>query len=222
MLDISNVDLPWVRTCLQRHRSVDLQDHDAARAAVALILQEGESGPEFLAIQRSERTGDPWSGHVALPGGRMDPHDPNLAFTAMRETYEEVGIDLERRGTHVGKLDDLRATIQGRVLDLVISPHAFVIDGLHQTKPNPREVQSAFWVPVRTILTQHPASDATGGIEITRTEHGFPAFVHNGYAIWGLTYRILTTLIEVLGGGLAENRRSDETRRRIDGGSAIP
>lgn len=213
MIDISNLDLPWVRSCLERHRPIDLRDHDVARAAVALVLKEGRYGPEFLAIQRSERTGDPWSGHVALPGGRMDPQDPDLAFTAMRETYEEVGIDLERRGTHVGKLDDLRATNQGRILDLVISPYAFVIEGLHETTPNPREVQSAFWVPVRTILSQHPSSDAAMRIETPRTEHGFPAFVHDGHAIWGLTYRILTTLVDVLGGGCAAVGGNGEASR---------
>src|SRR4051812_4516960 len=68
-------------------------------AAIALVLRPSERGePELLMIKRAEHAEDPWSGHVACPGGRMDPDDRDLEATAIRETWEETGIDLARDG----------------------------------------------------------------------------------------------------------------------------
>ncbi|MBD0320648.1 MAG: NUDIX domain-containing protein, partial [Gemmatimonadetes bacterium] len=71
-------------------------------AAVALLLRPSGDGPELLLIRRAEREGDPWSGHMALPGGRADPRDRDAAATAARETLEEVGIDVVRGGRFLG------------------------------------------------------------------------------------------------------------------------
>ena len=77
-------------------------------AAIALVLRPSTVGePELLMIKRAEFERDPWSGHVACPGGRMDPTDPDLEFTAVRETREETGIDLARDGRVLGTLDDI-------------------------------------------------------------------------------------------------------------------
>src|SRR6185503_17634978 len=62
-------------------------------AVVALVLREGLEGPELLVIKRSEAEHDHWSGHMALPGGRVEPEDESLLATAARETFEEVGLD---------------------------------------------------------------------------------------------------------------------------------
>ena len=60
------------------------------RAAVALVLRENAGDPEILLIRRAERKGDPWSGHMAFPGGREDARDESLLETALRETREEL------------------------------------------------------------------------------------------------------------------------------------
>ena len=90
-------------------------------AAIAVTLRMGEREPELLLIKRSEHEGDPWSGHVACPGGRREPGDADLAATAMRETLEETGIDLARVGRVLGTLDDL-ASPRYRGLLVVESP----------------------------------------------------------------------------------------------------
>jgi 8-oxo-dGTP pyrophosphatase MutT (NUDIX family) len=99
---------------------VDLRD--ARRAAVAVTLAPGPEELEVLLIRRAEHEGDPWSGHMAFPGGHHDPTDPTLAATAERETLEEVGIDLARHGRLVSRLDEVQAQARGSALDMVVTP----------------------------------------------------------------------------------------------------
>src|SRR6266581_316587 len=94
---------------LRSHHPTLVEGTEFARAAVAVVLREGAEGAELIVIHRSHRRGDPWSGHMALPGGRQDAADRDLVATVTRETREEVGVDLERHGELLGNLDDLRA-----------------------------------------------------------------------------------------------------------------
>lgn len=48
----------------------------------------------MLFIKRASRASDRWSAHIAFPGGRSEPDDENEKYTAMRETWEEVGLDV--------------------------------------------------------------------------------------------------------------------------------
>ena len=191
------MQIPLISRILKGYRASEITDEPVARAAVAVVLQERLGAVEFLAIRRSERPGDPWSGHMALPGGRMDASDISLSATAARETYEEVGIDLSVGSLHVGRLDDLRAVSRGRPVDLIISPFVFALDSPREPIPNPKEVQAAYWIPLQTLLDQDPRGAGAPGIPL-QTVHGYPAFVHEGNSIWGLTYRILTGMLHIL------------------------
>ncbi len=189
--------LSQIHKLVSAHRPREIADEPVARAAVAVVLQEGSKGVEFLAIRRSHRPGDPWSGHMALPGGRMDRSDVSLSATAARETREEVGIDLTVGALHLGRLDDLRAVSRGRPIDMIISPFVFALDGPRDPVPDPREVEAAFWIPLRTLVDQDPRRQ-DGGDAPFMTEHGFPAFVHEGNSIWGLTYKILSGMLAIV------------------------
>ena len=79
-----------------------VEEFDGDRAAVAMIFREVEDEPEILLIRRADREGDPWSGHIAFPGGRVDPTDISTQATAERETLEEIGLDLQKHGRCVG------------------------------------------------------------------------------------------------------------------------
>ena len=152
------------------------------RAAVALLLRERRGGLELLVIKRAEVTGDPWSGHMALPGGGREPEDRDAYETARRETLEEVGIDLDE-GEYLGRLDDMGPRSAGR--ELVVSTVVVALDA-EPRKLDPREVAEAFWVPFARLVSED--------VEIAELPgSSWPAFTYEDhYVIWGLTHRILS------------------------------
>jgi len=184
-----------IRERLSAYRPAALDGNGGARAAVALVLRDGEDGAEFVAICRSQRPGDPWSGHMALPGGRQHPSDLDLATTVARETREEVGIDLVAHGQMLGRLDEVRARGDGRPLNLIVSPFVFALTAPVDLALNPHEVESALWVPLRFLRQR----EAQGSIRfaLAGQEMDFSAFVYRGCTIWGLTYRILTSFLSL-------------------------
>jgi 8-oxo-dGTP pyrophosphatase MutT (NUDIX family) len=181
---------------LAHHRPLVVETPGFARAAVAIVLRSGDSGAEFIVIHRAHRRGDPWSGHMALPGGREQPGDHDLFATAVRETREEVGVDLGRGGRLLGPLDDLRAIGRGHLLDLIIRPFVCAVDAPVTLTPNTREVQSAFWIPLASLRRHDARGTHRHTLHGQQLEH--PAFVYGGHTIWGLTHRILTGFLEVL------------------------
>ena len=185
-----------VREQLRHHHPTVCEGTGLARAAVAVALREGDAGAEFIVIHRSHRRGDPWSGHMALPGGRQQPSDRDLFATAARETREEVGVDLERQGEVLGYLDDLRAIGRGRLLDLIITPIVCAVSGQVTLTLDRREVQNAFWVPLASLRRHEARASFRHRIGGTELEH--PAFVYQGHTIWGLTHRILVGLLDLL------------------------
>jgi len=163
-------------------------------AAVAVILHEGDEGLEALFIHRAVRAGDTWSGQIAFPGGRRDPGDADLLATAIRETMEEVGVDLSS-AEQLGVLDDLypRTPVLPPV---VVRPFVFALT----TRPTivlSREVQDAFWVSFRALQT--PA--ASGSIIVDHPgipRRVLPAYTLGKHTIWGMSERILTPLISLV------------------------
>ena len=91
-------------------REPSILEPEGKHAAVALMLRERE-GLEVFVIKRADRVGDPWSGHMALPGGRKEPTDEDAYDTARRETIEEVGVDLSE-GKLLGRLDDMGRRVE--------------------------------------------------------------------------------------------------------------
>jgi 8-oxo-dGTP pyrophosphatase MutT (NUDIX family) len=185
-----------IRERLAAHQPALVEDAGHAHAAVAIVLRDGEEGAELVMIRRAHREGDPWSGHMALPGGRQDPTDSDLFTTAARETFEEVGIDLRRHGELLGHLDELRAIGRGRPLDLIITPFVCAVDAPVTLAPNEREVQHAFWLPLAALRRRETLGSFRHEVNGQPMEH--QAFIYEAHTIWGITYRILTRLLEVV------------------------
>jgi len=185
-----------VRLARQRGRTLELEG--AARyAAIALVLRPSDHGdPELLMIKRAEVERDPWSGHVACPGGRMDPTDRDLEHTAVRETWEETGIDLTRDGRILGTLDDI--TPRTPLLPpLVIRPFVAAVTPEVTIVESP-EVAEVFWVPMSAI--RETAAWGKGFVPIRGVgEREVDVFRHGQYTVWGLTHRALTQFVDLLG-----------------------
>jgi 8-oxo-dGTP pyrophosphatase MutT (NUDIX family) len=166
------------------------------RAAVALVVRPARADLELLLIKRAPRMGDPWSGHMALPGGKQDEMDPDLRFTAIRETQEEVSIDLRSTGSELGALDDVE-TLGVPVPPLVISPFVFTVPPGTPATPN-MEVEAAIWIPVSALA--HPGSRAEY-LHARDAEESvrFAALEYEGNIIWGLTYRMLSQFLGAVG-----------------------
>ncbi len=161
------------------------------RAAVATILREGSAGPEVLLIRRADNPQDPWSGHMAFPGGREAPQDPDLIATAVRETREEVGLDLQRSAHLLGRLDVLPAVARGRRVGLVISPFVFELTEETSLQPN-YEVAESLWAPLDPMLRGSLAT--TMPYEFEGQHIALPAYDVQGRLVWGLTHRMLELL----------------------------
>jgi 8-oxo-dGTP pyrophosphatase MutT (NUDIX family) len=181
-----------VRALATHPGAVVVGDGVARHAAVALMLRLAEDDDvELLMIKRAAYPGDPWSGHIALPGGRQEPEDPSLERTAIRETREETSVDLAAIGRLVGTLDEVHPRTP-RLPPMIIRPFVFIAPRDVTIVPSP-EVAEAFWVPVSLLAHPSATGEATftdRGIE--RTERSFRLGQH---VVWGLTERILRQFI---------------------------
>jgi len=169
---------------------------DAAplEAAVSLVLRPAEE-LELLLIQRVERPEDPWSGHMALPGGRREPGDPDLLATALRETEEEVGVAIDRNGHLLGALDEVHPASR-HLPPLVIAPFVALVEPEVEAVPDPREVAAAVWIPLSHLQGDAALSEVL--IELEGGRRRFPSFRFGDYQIWGLTFRILEQFLELV------------------------
>ncbi len=160
-------------------------------AAVLVLLRRAGDGLEVLLGKRVRRTEDPWSGQISLPGGHRHPEDPSLLETAVRETREEVNVDLRGRADVLGHL---APRSPGNVPTMLVVPYVALATAAVEPRPGP-EMEAAFWAPLAEL-------SASWGQTVVQTRVGelrVPAFLWKGRVVWGLTYRILEELLVLVG-----------------------
>jgi 8-oxo-dGTP pyrophosphatase MutT (NUDIX family) len=186
-----------------RHLAADLRanpgrpetdEGDPARAAVAIILRAVPQ-LEILLIQRAVREGDPWSGQIALPGGRRGPADATLQDTAIRETLEETGLDLNAVGVVLGTLDELRPRTP--VLPpIIVTPFVAVVE-----RDTPLEISDeladAFWTPWGTFAD--PARIDESEVQVRGAPWKVTSYLVGERVVWGMTERMLRQLATRMG-----------------------
>jgi 8-oxo-dGTP pyrophosphatase MutT (NUDIX family) len=158
------------------------------------VLRDVPGDVELLFIRRAEHPRDPWSGQMGLPGGRVDPGDASLLAAALRETREEIGLDLETVGRPLGRLSEVRTHLPLGSVPHSVVPFAFAVDVEPVLRPN-HEVQEAIWVPLSFL------ADRANRASFTWVRKGLPlpmpCTTYRGRVIWGLTLRIVDELLEV-------------------------
>ena len=196
-----------IRRSLARRPAVVLPLGGVRQAAVAMVLSQGRSGgAEVLFIERARTLGDPWSGHMAFPGGRVDPIDADSRAAAERETLEEVGLSLAGAEL-LGRLDDKRGNPRTQP-ELIISAFVYHAPAPGELAIN-SEVQDAFWFPLDGLVdrARHVQYTAHGEFEFPGILVGEP----DRHVVWGLTYSFLESFFALIGSPLPD-RWTEEMR----------
>lgn len=181
-----------IRTRIECYNARRISDPDATEAAVAAVLVDASpTDPQLLLIKRATCMGDPWSGHMAFPGGRREEADKSLLETVCRETAEETGIRLAESQL-LGELDDLRP--RGQDLPaIVVRPFVFALSSFPKTRTN-EEVEQTLWVRLLGLTDTVCRTD----VEVDGTILNVRSYVIDDHVVWGLTERIIKSLMELL------------------------
>ena len=198
-------DLATVRAALHSRPPRLAQQDDTPRASVAAIFHEMADDPQgtdpsdlnnvrLLFIERATRDGDPWSGDLAFPGGRVEPEDTDIHHTAERETQEEIGWTLAPT-ERLGRLDDMT----GSVIPITVAACVYATQQV-QTPTLSTEVVDVFWTPVADLID--PQRRVVHTLQGRSEERQFPALDVLGPGrplLWGVTYRFVTDLMRFFG-----------------------
>ncbi|TMI60276.1 CoA pyrophosphatase [Candidatus Bathyarchaeota archaeon] len=161
-------------------------------AVVAILLyQDSADELSTLLIHRMERSRDPWSGQIGLPGGRIEKFDGSTQEALEREVREEVGLELSKEGEQLGVLS---VGHPGRRVEMRVQPWVYGLQRRPSVTTGP-EVQQAFWVS----LSELPSLREISEVEIRGTRMSVEAFLVDGRVVWGFTYRVLNELLAVPG-----------------------
>ena len=182
-----------LKTALSQIADEEPEHGKRPQAAVAAIIRSNSRDLELLFIQRSHRQGDPWSGHLAFPGGRLEAIDPSPRAAAERETLEEIGLSLQRTD-FLAPLKNLT----GLRLPVSVSAFAYFVQETPEFTLSD-EAQSAFWVPFSDltnpcrqtsyVLKNPDQSETFDAIDLLGPDHP---------VLWGITYRFTQQLISAL------------------------
>ena len=184
-----------------RHRLQSFSRHEAGyeprsgRAAVAIMVREGLNATEMLMIRRATREGDPWSGHMGFPGGRKDPGDMSNLACAVRETWEEVGVDLGKWGKPLGELSDVNTGWRKDRPEILVTPFVFEVGDLPDLTPN-HEVDEVVWVPLNFLLDERNREPLEWEWQGTKMETD--SFLYATYRIWGLSLMMIDEMMGLL------------------------
>ncbi len=167
----------------------DLLQQTKAQAAVAII--ELTSERQFLLLRRNNNPNDHWSGHYAFPGGRADKRDDTLFTTAIRETKEETGLQLQQQ--------DLVETLmiapagRSRKVPVPVQPFHFQLKEKPTLFLQKEEIQAAFWIDIDDFCK--PEGHAMREMLPERLPGRlYPSWPIDDYYLWGFTYDLVVSV----------------------------
>ena len=162
-------------------------EEQEADAAVAILLKPVGQDVNILLVKRVENLRDPWSGQIALPGGKRERKDQNLKETVLREILEETGINLLDRCKFLGVIPPVKSRLNPKMRVL---PFVILLEHDPVIQLNPDELERHYWIPIKNLIRNE---------RIVRSKLGVhPAYVIGDIEIWGLTFRILKNFFHIL------------------------
>lgn len=165
----------------------------AGEAAVALVFAGRDGDLRLCFIRRATHPHDPWSGQRALPGGRATAADADLCAAAVRETREEVGLDLARARL-LGALPPIPLVRGGRPTSGSVAPFAFYLGSTPALTIDPSEVAAGYWIAVHHL--RDPRRRAVLQVTTGGVTRRLPAVRFRRNLIWGMTHRIVSALLD--------------------------
>lgn len=169
------------------------RDPPVREAAVALALTPFGDDAAVMLVRRAVHESDPWSAHVALPGGRSEPGDESLLHTAIRETLEETGLDLTA-ATLLGTLSEIRPR-SPNLPPIIVRPYVFLA-GDRGTLVMSDEIAEIFWAPLSVLFSKERMLRTQ--VEARGMQISVDAIDFEGRIIWGMTERILRSLQDII------------------------
>ncbi len=194
---MTSLSIPEIRDRISSHIPVEhpIQKH-TRQAAVSVVLRRGEGATDALFILRAKKDGDPWSGHMAFPGGHLEADDDSLRHAAERETLEEIGLDLVQTGEFIGQIDPVKANPRGRNIDMIVTPFVYELKDLGASFDPNYEVADVLW---GSLNDMHSGASYTMGEFMVQGERvEYPGYGVGGEIVWGLTYRMLDQFFALL------------------------
>lgn len=193
------ISIEHIRAAVSRFKPVDIPQDSRTPTAVAMLLRQGVDSPELLFIERASHDGDPWSGNIAFPGGKLENGDSSLQQAAERETLEELGIDLNR-ARFLGRLSD----IIGANLPVRVACFVYELEAPQQVAMS-SEVHDAFWVPLQTLYD--PDRNRLRTVSFARRSLEAPSIAlpnPDKPLLWGITYRLVMQLAALISAELVQ------------------
>ncbi len=183
-------------------------DAQLLNAAISLVFVQGVetrnetkqgkwSNMQLLFMQRAEHPKDPWSGHIAFPGGGVESFDGNTLSAAIRETHEEMGFVLSQE-SWVGGMKPIYGPVLGNQKEVCVYPHVFLLDKMPVLELN-EEAQSAFWVPIDRLMVEKFVFDFEHPFKPDQKMYGIDLGLNLDAPLWGLSLSVLYNFFQVAG-----------------------
>ena len=190
MLDVNTDTFPReVARILSNREKTRVPADGRMPAAVLILLMEKEGRFHIIFNVRTHKV-EHHKGEISFPGGMREDRDPDLCTTALRETWEEMGIR-EEDVTILGELDDY-----GTHSGFVISPFVGVFPYPYDYNPSEIEVAEVLEAPVDHLLA--PDNHTTVRVEHDDGVYQDRAYTFQGHLIWGATARMLTQFLTLI------------------------
>lgn len=165
------------------HMLRPVTEEQNATAAVVILLTLVDDDIRILFVKRVENLQDPWSGQMALPGGKREAEDKSLKETVMRETAEETGVNLGCF-QFLGVLEAVKSAPRP---EMKILPFVVLCDFEPSVVLNEKELEAFVWISLEELVHNKGT--------VTFWFGEFPAYIVGDNVIWGLTYRILEQVV---------------------------